>query len=216
MFLYKNKHHHINGFTLIELLVVISIVSLLSSVVTSSVNQSREKADVARMLEEMNSLRNAIEQYRLDNGKVPYEMVYDPTYNYASQYVNKQDYNGSKNLENTLSLLVPKYIPKIPHSPRWPKNTRSPSVSWPPDTYFLGYANYSNALMKEAGYSRYYCGDKPVDKYIIYFYSYNIKLNLPRAISEANDGSRKVDITTTEDLTSSSSSDNPGTYCISG
>lgn len=59
------------GFTLIELLVVISIVSLLSSVVFVSLNSAREKAGVAKILEQINQVRIALELYGTDTGHYP-------------------------------------------------------------------------------------------------------------------------------------------------
>lgn len=60
-----------NGFTLIELLVVISIVGLLSSIVLASLKSAREKAQIAKFKQEMNSLRSALELYKSDNGFYP-------------------------------------------------------------------------------------------------------------------------------------------------
>lgn len=59
------------GFTLIELLVVISIIALLSSVVLSSLNSARLKADEAKVLEQYNQLRVALSIYQSDNGTFP-------------------------------------------------------------------------------------------------------------------------------------------------
>ena len=59
------------GFTLIELLVVIAIIGLLSSIVLSSVNQSRARARDVRRLADMRSIITALELYYQDHGKFP-------------------------------------------------------------------------------------------------------------------------------------------------
>ena len=63
-----NSKLHTRGFTLIELLVVISIIGMLSSVVLVSLNQTREKARRTGIVQQMRSLVNAAETYRLDHG----------------------------------------------------------------------------------------------------------------------------------------------------
>jgi len=49
------------GFTLIELLVVISIISLLSTVVMASLNQSRKKAQIAGIKSDLQSIKTQAE-----------------------------------------------------------------------------------------------------------------------------------------------------------
>lgn len=60
------------GFTLIELLVVVGIISVLSSVVLSSLNNARANGrDVAR-IRSLNELRTAVNMFFSDKGKYPY------------------------------------------------------------------------------------------------------------------------------------------------
>lgn len=61
------------GFTLIELLVVIAIIGLLSSVVMASLNQSRERAKLARAAQDLKQITNALYLYLSDNGHFPEE-----------------------------------------------------------------------------------------------------------------------------------------------
>lgn len=57
-----------NGFTLLELLIVIAIIGVLSTVVIGSISTAKEKAYIARTLEEFNSIHQALELYASDNG----------------------------------------------------------------------------------------------------------------------------------------------------
>lgn len=62
--LYINK----KGFTLVELLVVIAIIGILSTVVLSSLGDSRTKAYDSKVLAQLNSIREDAEIYYLNNG----------------------------------------------------------------------------------------------------------------------------------------------------
>jgi prepilin-type N-terminal cleavage/methylation domain-containing protein len=55
------------GFTLIELLLVMSIISLLSSIIISQVQDSRKKAITASIRQEISSFRNEAEIYYTSN-----------------------------------------------------------------------------------------------------------------------------------------------------
>ncbi len=59
------------GFTLIELLVVVAIISLLSSIVLASLNSARTKSKDAARMEDVKSLKTALELYYNDNGGYP-------------------------------------------------------------------------------------------------------------------------------------------------
>lgn len=66
--MFKNKDKKEKGFTLIELLVVISIISLLSSVVLASLQDSRNKAKFATTKEMFLQVRNQMELYYSAHG----------------------------------------------------------------------------------------------------------------------------------------------------
>lgn len=59
------------GFTLVELLVVIAIIGILASTVLASFAPAREKARDARRLQDLNSIRNALELYYATNQQYP-------------------------------------------------------------------------------------------------------------------------------------------------
>lgn len=60
-----------SGFTLIELLVVVSIISLLSSIVFSAVNNARSKGRDAKRQQDIHQIQNALELYYAANGQYP-------------------------------------------------------------------------------------------------------------------------------------------------
>jgi len=59
------------GFTLVELMVVISIISALSSVILTATQQSREKAQISKFIQEMNQLYQAVELYKSNKNVYP-------------------------------------------------------------------------------------------------------------------------------------------------
>jgi len=102
----KNK-----GFTLIELMVVISIISLLSSIVLASVKEVRDRANMNKFRAEMNQFINALELYRNDNGKYPYED--SGVRVYSDKHLDNSEYVFPSTL-NKLSVELEKYISKTP------------------------------------------------------------------------------------------------------
>ncbi|MDR3519676.1 MAG: type II secretion system protein [Candidatus Pacebacteria bacterium] len=102
---YKNTHR---GFTLIELLVVVAIIGLLSTIVLSSVNAARLKANIARRLSDMREIQTALENYYDDYG------VY-PTTGGASQ--SQCASWGSFAANAVIPGLVSTYMPTFPADP---------------------------------------------------------------------------------------------------
>lgn len=93
------------GFTLIELLVVISIISLLSSVVLVTIQDSRNKAKATAYNSYMKEVQKALELYRLENKQYPLEpcssrcsiSLENLINNYLSSYISFQDPDDSFN-----------------------------------------------------------------------------------------------------------------------
>lgn len=71
------------GFTLIELLVVIAIIGVLSSVVLASLNTARTRGQDAARMEDVKSLKTAMELYYNDNGHYPQGCVGNPDIGYS-------------------------------------------------------------------------------------------------------------------------------------
>jgi len=65
------------GFTLIELLVSIAIVSLLSSVVLASIQETRRRAGLAALKQQVNAIEEAMVQYELNEGEWPEDEVWE-------------------------------------------------------------------------------------------------------------------------------------------
>ena len=116
----KNKS---SGFTLIELLVVISIIALLSSIVLSSLNTARAKANDAKRIQEIREISKAVELYYLDNGHYPFftakinncKGVYD---NSIWAVSNSPDDDRRTNWDCLSDMLV-KYFPSgLPKDPK--------------------------------------------------------------------------------------------------
>jgi prepilin-type N-terminal cleavage/methylation domain-containing protein len=111
------KPKSVCGFTLIELLVVISIISLLTSIVLSSLNDAKAKARDARRIQDLAQIRNAIELYSSDNGGVlPPGNDNANDIKYFAQILNT-------NYNKVETALAPKYIPSIPKDPLDPGTT---------------------------------------------------------------------------------------------
>ena len=67
----KNKINMKKGFTLIELLVVVAIIALLSAVVLSAVDESRQRAEWRGFDADIIQIRNALQLYVTEYGSWP-------------------------------------------------------------------------------------------------------------------------------------------------
>lgn len=59
------------GFTLLEIMVVIVILGLLASLTIPSLMGNKEKADRQKATSDIVALENALDMYKLDNGRYP-------------------------------------------------------------------------------------------------------------------------------------------------
>lgn len=81
----KNK-----GFTLIELLVVIAIIGILSSIVLVNLQETREKARIARAQSDLNQLKTAITMLELDTGLHPNHLEPTPCVQDPEVFLNSR------------------------------------------------------------------------------------------------------------------------------
>lgn len=157
-----NKIKKEKGFTLIELMVVISIIGLLSSIVLVSIKDARDKAGSTKFRSEVYQLISALEMYRNDNQKYPYEnepsMSGDGSAYYYHINNDRVEYSGNTPLSGILS----RYMKKMPYIPNnsYPdiSSNSYPSSIEPVFSYYPKLDSLSNRRCK---------GDLTVPKYVI-------------------------------------------------
>jgi type II secretion system protein G len=108
------------GFTLIELLVVVAIIGLLSSVVMASLNSARSKARDAIRVENIRTIRTALELYYDNNGSYP-----------ASPLIGSLDSNW--NVFFTNNFINTKIMAQIPVDP---------TQIWPYEYFYMSPGSY--------------------------------------------------------------------------
>jgi prepilin-type N-terminal cleavage/methylation domain-containing protein len=115
-----------NGFTLIELLVVMSILSLMASITSASMNGTRASARDSHRLQNLVQLRTALELYHAINGQYP--MTYQP----GAPIVRFMECGvivGQPNHPNDyIPGIVPNYVAKLPSDPKL--DCMGPTHSW--------------------------------------------------------------------------------------
>lgn len=67
----KNARKNKIGFTLVEVLVVVGIIALAATIITASLRNARVKSRDARRLQDLASVRSALELYLANNGSYP-------------------------------------------------------------------------------------------------------------------------------------------------
>lgn len=70
------------GFTLVELLIVIAIIAILATLVVKGLGAASRKRDETDVVTTLSTLKQAIEQYQMDEGKLP-----------ASSFAKKPEYD---------------------------------------------------------------------------------------------------------------------------
>lgn len=68
---YPSKRHLSRGFTLIEVMVVVVILGILAAIVVPRVINRPEQARIVRAKQDVSSIDNAMDLYKLDNGYYP-------------------------------------------------------------------------------------------------------------------------------------------------
>lgn len=71
MYSLPRHYRHRAGFTLLEVMVVIVILGILASLVVPNLLGNKEKADRQKAVSDIVALENALDMYRLDNGRYP-------------------------------------------------------------------------------------------------------------------------------------------------
>ncbi|CAG9298381.1 type II secretion system major pseudopilin GspG [Celerinatantimonas diazotrophica] len=65
------KRRHTQGFTLLEVMVVMVIIALMATLIVPNLLGNKEKADQKKAQADVVALENALQMYKLDNGRYP-------------------------------------------------------------------------------------------------------------------------------------------------
>ena len=91
------------GFTIVELLIVIVVIGILAAITIVAFNGIQERGRDATRGSDIRALKTALSMYKVDNDHYPTVC--------ATMYYNC-------NASNLASVLIPKYIDKIPSDPK--------------------------------------------------------------------------------------------------
>jgi prepilin-type N-terminal cleavage/methylation domain-containing protein len=106
MFMNFNKKNK-KGFTLIELMIVAAIISVLMSVVVASLADSRQKAEVQKLEQELQNIATASQLYLEQNRQWP-NINYDGTssVNDLAEVLNNAELFGATEIEIPASMTL--------------------------------------------------------------------------------------------------------------
>jgi len=150
------------GFTLIELLTVISIIGILVGLGGYVYGQALAKNRDAQRLQDLETLKSALERYRLDNRRYP------PTVKSSSFYLPlRADWQLSANVgfspcvkDDNRITLSPHYLTTIPKDPKTKEPVYNDCDSWADDVdgryIYLSFPPAPDASVNEASKSRDY------------------------------------------------------------
>jgi len=107
------------GFTLVGLVAVVVVLAILAGIILPGATNGVGEAQDVRRMEDMQSLRAALEQYHADHGAYPTT--------YSTWRGDAPDYGGKGYGENGyIPGLVPHYLPVLPRDPdeRFPSGSK--------------------------------------------------------------------------------------------
>ena len=93
--------HRLSGFTLVELMTAVAIIAILVGLVFGIAGYAMRKASHARAVADMEKIKNALEEYRLDFGVYPTNTVADDSRNWVSELWQKRQLLVLKGWNNT-------------------------------------------------------------------------------------------------------------------
>jgi type II secretion system protein G len=96
------------GFTLIELLVVIAIIGILAAIIFPVMARARDSAYRNADITSMNTLRNALQVYRVDQGAYPPAIL-----GYATLYMTGPNAGNVVPADQVRSFLYPRRVPNV-------------------------------------------------------------------------------------------------------
>lgn len=111
-------HNILRGFTLIEILVVVAIVSALAMVGVANFSDTSATARDAQRQADLKNLQNAIETYRSQNGRYPYQATSTGAGSNGWSGELGTIYRPDNGTGQYIVGLAPEYISVLPTDPR--------------------------------------------------------------------------------------------------
>jgi len=141
--------HKQRGFTIVELLIVIVVIAILAAISIVAYNGIQGRARDSQREQDVKTIVKALELYYIDNGQYPPGS--------GSTSLNAAwSATVDSSWSNLSSILVPKYISKLPNEPNPSQN-----VDCRFDSSTRCYAYYANGS---------YCGVPAAQMYILVYW----------------------------------------------